>query len=421
MKRILTFTSIRSDYDLMSKLYRLLDDDPGIDLRFVVSGAHLSRIYGYTVKELYKDGFRKVKKFNTLVNLDSKSSRIRAAGLLLIKAIDFVERYAPDLVMCAGDREDIIIAALIAGYLGIPFLHFFGGDHVADGHIDNPVRNAISKLATVHMVSTQEHKRRLIALGEEKKRIFVIGSIALDKFREHTMISKQEIRKKLKITAGFETYALVIFHAIAKEEKDAAIYFENILKTLKSKKINAFVSYPNTDPGSEKIIRKIERNRKDKSFYFYRNLERDLFLSVYKGAEFIIGNSSSGIMEAASIRLPAINVGLRQKERACGKNVVFCAGSCKGIAQAIDKVQNAAFRSDLKNSKNLYGDGKSSRRAYELIKKIDFNSLKYKVEDPEKIDGKGRDIKIVKNRKIAQVHEKQEEDCENSGRCISSR
>ena len=106
MKKILTFTSIRSDYDLMSRLYHLLDDDPEIDIRFVVSGAHLSKIYGYTVKELYKDGFRKIKKFKTLVNLDSKSSRIKTAGLLLVKAIDFVERYAPDLIICAGDRED---------------------------------------------------------------------------------------------------------------------------------------------------------------------------------------------------------------------------------------------------------------------------------------------------------------------------
>ena len=382
MKKILTFTSIRSDYDLMSRLYRLLDDDPEIDLRFVVSGAHLSKTYGFTIKELYKDGFRKIKRFKTLAKTDSKSSRIRTAGFLLVKVIDFVETYAPDLIICAGDREDMMMAALIAGYLGIPFVHFFGGDHVADGHIDNPVRNAISKLATAHMVSTKEHRQRLIALGEEKKRIFVIGSIALDKFRDLPPISSQEIRKKFKIAKGFEKHALVIFHVIPKEEKKAVAYFKNILRVLESKGIDAFVSYPNTDPGGEKIIKQIERNRNNKNFYFYQNLEREAFLSIYKSAEFIIGNSSSGIMEAASIPLPAINVGLRQKQRMCGKNVVFCAGSCHAIEKAIDQVCTSSFRNNLKKMKNPYGDGTSSKRAYQLIKKIDFDSLKYKDEDP---------------------------------------
>ncbi len=384
MKKILAFTSIRSDYNLMSGLYRLLDDDPKIDLRLVVSGAHLSKAYGYTAGEIARDGFKKTENFKTLVNLDLKSSRIKTAGLLLVKAIDFVKKYAPDLIICAGDREDMIIAALIAGYLEIPLLHFFGGDHAADGNIDNPVRNAISKLATVHMVSTQEHRLRLIALGEEKKRIFVIGSIALDKFREHKSISKQEIKENLKIAAGFEEYGLVIFHPLPNEENKTVVYFENILNVLRRKKINAFVSYPNTDPGNKKIVESIEKNRKDKNFYFYKNLQRDLFLSIYKSSQFIIGNSSSGIIEAASIPLAAINVGLRQKDRMCGKNVVFCTGSCEGIEKAINKVRTSGFRNNLKNVKNSYGDGRSSRRAYELIKKIDFNSLKYKVEDPLK-------------------------------------
>jgi len=382
MKKILAFTAIRSDYDLMSKLYRLLNEDPAVDLRLVVSGAHLSKTYGHSIDQINADRIKILATFNTLIDADTKASRIKTAARLLDHAIDAVDKFSPDLIICVGDREDMVMAALIAGYLRIPCMHFFGGDHASDGHIDNAARHAISKLASVHLVSTKEHAKRLIAMGESKERIFTIGSIALDKFVELKPLSLQGIRKKLGIKEGFDRFALVIFHSMAGEEKMAPGYFKNILSVLKKNKIQAFVGYPNIDPGNKKIIKIIQEHQRDDNFYFYKNLERELFLSVYKRSQFLIGNSSSGILEAASVPIPAVNVGLRQLGRKAQANVVFCAGQHAAIDAAVKQVASPSFLKKIKGMSNAYGDGKSSLRAYRLIKKLDFKALIDKSEDP---------------------------------------
>ncbi|EAW7552257.1 UDP-N-acetylglucosamine 2-epimerase (hydrolyzing), partial [Campylobacter coli] len=168
--RILAFSSIRSDYDLLSPLYKLLNSDLKIDFRILVSGAHLSPYFGYTVKEIEKDGFKILAKIETLLASDSKISRVKSAGILLQNSLEMIQNFNPDLMLYAGDREDVIVYGMIGGYLGIPSIHFYGGDHVQDSHIDNPVRHATSKLSSIHFVSCEEHKRRLIGMGENKER-----------------------------------------------------------------------------------------------------------------------------------------------------------------------------------------------------------------------------------------------------------
>jgi UDP-hydrolysing UDP-N-acetyl-D-glucosamine 2-epimerase len=380
--KILAFTSIRSDYDLLSGLYKLLNADKDVDLNLLVSGAHLSATYGLSVQLIEKDGLSILAKIETLTDSDTKQSRVKAASLLLQNAIDIVSRYNPDVIMYAGDREDTIIAATIAGYLGIPSVHFYGGDHVKDGYIDNPIRHAVSKLSSLHMVSTQTHRLRLTSLGEAKERIHVIGSIALDNFVNHRPVSKEEINKLFAIEAGFDKFALVIFHPITEERENTQIIFENILISLKKHGINALVSYPNSDPGNKAIISVCSKYSKDNNFRFYKNLDRDTFLSVYKNSSFIIGNSSSGICEAASIPIPAINVGLRQTGRYADDNVIFCDADLPSIQAAITRSMSKEFLRNVATVKNSYGDGKSAERAYRIIKTIDFNKYLLKKEDP---------------------------------------
>ena len=174
MKKIVAFTAIRSEYDLLSSLYKLLNNDENIDLRLIVSGAHLSKTYGYSVKDIEADGLNILAKIETLLDSDTRASRIKSASILLQSSIDVIANYNPELIIFAGDREEVMVASLIGGYLEIPTIHFFGGDHVEDSHVDNPVRHAASKLSSVHFVSTLEHKKRLIAMGEKEKRIFNI-------------------------------------------------------------------------------------------------------------------------------------------------------------------------------------------------------------------------------------------------------
>lgn len=381
MKKIVAFTAIRSEYDLMSSLFKMLEQDNDIDLRLIVSGAHLSKTYGYSVKDIEKDGLKILTKIETLLDSDSKSARIKSASILLQNSIDIISNFNPDLLIYAGDREEVMVASMIGGYLEIPTIHFFGGDHVKDSHIDNPIRHATSKLSTIHFVSMQEHYDRLIKMGELKERVFNIGSVALDKFNDEKILSNNELCNIFNIKKDFKEFALVIFHPIPMEREISGKIFENILSSLKNKNINAFVSYPNIDPGNKDIIEIIEKYKTDENFVFYKNQPRNIFINIYKKSKFIIGNSSSGICESASIPIPAINVGYRQTGRKPNDNVVFSGTNTEDISKNIDLVLSMEFQDKLKNIKNIYGDGFSSKRAYELIKNSDFKSLIFKDED----------------------------------------
>ena len=381
MKKIIAFTAIRSDYDLLSPLYKLLTLDNEIDFRLIVSGTHLLKEYGYSYSDIKKDKIPILQTINTLKsNIDDKS-RIKSASKLFEIAIDEVYKFQPDLLIYAGDREEVIIASLIGGYLEIPTMHFYGGDHVSDSHIDNPIRHATSKLSTFHMVSCEEHLKRLNKMGELKDRIFNIGSIALDKFKNESTLSINKLKDFFKIKNGFVKFALLIFHPIPKERGKSAIIFENILTSLIDNKINTFVSFPNIDPGNKDIIGIINKFSNSNFFIFYKNQPRNIFLSIYKNSKFIIGNSSSGILESASIPIPAINVGYRQTGRKSNGNVIYCDESVYEINKAIKYSLSKSFQKSLKNFKNIYGDGNSSKKALKIIKKINYKSLLYKDED----------------------------------------
>ena len=382
MKKILALTTIRSDYDLMSPLYKLLHQDKEIDLQLLVGGAHLSESFGYSVKQIEKDNFNILLKIESLLDANSKSSRIKSFSILLQNSIDAIASFNPDLILYAGDREDVMLGAMIGGYLEIPTLHFYGGDHVNDGHIDNPIRHAAAKLSTAHFVTLEEHKQRLISMGESPERIFVSGNISLDKFANFTPLSLSKIKENFHITSGFNSFALLIFHPTLQDEEKPEVIFENILKALKKKNINTFVSYPNVDPGNYEIRKVIDTHKNDVNFIFYKNLDRDIFLSIYRQSTFIIGNSSSGVCEAASIPIPAINIGTRQTGRYAEENVFFIGTSEKKIIETIDRITVPLFISKIKKMKNPYGSGNSATEAFDIIKKINFKNMLLKTEDP---------------------------------------
>lgn len=385
-EKILAITTIRSDYDLMSPLFRLLNRDDEIDLKLLVGGTHLSKSFGYSIEQIKQDGFDILLQIESLLDASSKSSRIKSFSILLQNSIDVIASFEPDLILYAGDREDVMLGAMIGGYLEIPTLHFYGGDHVNDGHIDNPIRHAASKLSTGHFVMLEEHKQRLIAMGESSERIFVTGNISLDKFANFVPLDRVKIKEELNIDKGFDSFALLIFHPTLQDEDKPEVIFENILKSLKEKEINTFVSYPNVDPGNFEIRKVIDQYSNDENFVFYKNLERDMFLSIYKNSKFIIGNSSSGVCEAASIPISAINIGTRQTGRYAEENVLFIGGSKKEIDQSLLTVTNSSFMEMVDKMQNPYGSGQSAAQAYEIIKNIDFKKILLKKEDPLKKD-----------------------------------
>lgn len=381
IKKILAFTGIRSDYDLMSMLYKNLNKQPDIEIKLIVSGAHLSDTYGYTYKNIEADNIPILCKIENLIDSNSKASRLKSLSILLQNCIHNIVDYSPDLIIYAGDREEVIVGGLVGAYLRIPTIHFFGGDHASDGNVDNLIRHATSKISSIHFVSSEDSKNRLIKLGEASNRIFNVGSPAIDNFMETPIISKNEILKELG-KENWNNYAVVIFHPILGEEDNAGIYFEQILKALIKKNIYAFISYPNVDSGNRKIISIIESYSENNNFKFYKNLPRILFVNMLRYSSFLIGNSSSGLAEAPVLKLGAINVGLRQKGRLSSGNVIFVEQEINEIISSIDKVLSKDFQDSLSKVKSLYGDGKSVDKIVQLIKTIDFDKYVKKCEDP---------------------------------------
>jgi len=382
MKRILGITGIRSDYDLMSILYRRLAADPNVDFKLLVGGAHLSKTYGSSVDLIRADKIPILAAIESLIDADTRSSRLKTASIMLQSAVDVVAEWNPDLIVYAGDREEVWIGAVLGAYLEIPTMHFYGGDHVATGHVDNLVRHAASKLSTYHAVAIGEHRSRLLSIGESPLRISVIGSMALDNFIAQAPLMHSEMCDRVGISEDVGNYALVLFHPEPTELANVREILENILMELKTAGLGACVGYPNTDPANKEIIDLFHDFNEEPRFFFYKNLARLEFISLYKGARFIIGNSSSGIIEAASIPIPSISVGARQRRRHAGRNVLFVDSDRAAIRKAIEKAEEPDFRKSIIGMTNPYGDGRSCDRAYDLIVSTDFLKLRCKVEDP---------------------------------------
>lgn len=380
--KILALTATRSEYDLLSPLYKLLHLDNDCEFKLLVSGSHVSASFGNTIRHIQRDGYDILLEIESLIDGDSNASRLKSASVLLISAIDTVKAYAPDLIIYAGDREEVIIGGLLGGYLSIPTVHFYGGDHACDGHIDNPIRHATSKLSTCHFVSVADHRDRLLALKEPSERIFNIGSIALDKFTD--FISLPNISSKIAgIDLSNKRSALFIFHPVESEIESFQYVFTSVLEILQDLGIHCFIGSPNTDKGNSEIKAIIsEFKNKFDNITSYESLARDEFLSLFKQSCFIIGNSSAGLLEAASIPIPCINIGLRQQGRLCSNNVLFVDANYDAIKQGVTKALSEKFILDISSLKNIYGSGRSSQKALSLIKTIDFRALLLKKEDP---------------------------------------
>lgn len=365
----------------MSSLYKRLNEVNGFEIKLIVSGAHLSPTYGYTIKDIIKDEIPIIARIENLIDSDSRASRIKSLSILLQDCIHTVVEYKPDVILYAGDREEVVVGGLIGTYLRIPTIHFFGGDHASDGNIDNPVRHSASKLSSLHFVSNEEAKERLIKSGENKNRIFNVGSPSLDKFISTKFISKKKILDILG-KPHWDNYAIMMFYPFAGEEDKAGQYFQEILVALEKKSINAFVSYPNIDSGNKKIIEIIKKYYDKKNLKFYKNISRTLFINLLRNSLFMIGNSSAGLYEAPILKLGAINVGSRQRGRLCEKNVIFVDQGVNNITKGIEIVSSKSFKVLLDKVASPYGDGNSVDKIIRLMRSLDLKSYIVKSEDP---------------------------------------
>lgn len=371
VRKILGVTGIRSEYDLMSTLYKEIDRHPNMALELLVTGAHLSSVHGNTIEEIERDGLKIADQIESLIQGDALSSRVKGLAVQLQGMVQSVVRLRPDILLVLGDREEAMTTALIGAYMNIPVAHVAGGDRVI-GNVDDQVRHAVTKLAHVHFVTNEESQQRVMALGEEPFRVFNTGNPGLDRLLAVPELSRKQLSDRLGFGIGEEEpLILLIQHVISTEVEHAYEQMKQTLEAIRQLGVKTILSYPNSDAGSQQLIRAIREYEHLPFLFTAKNIPRLEFVNIMRNASCMLGNSSAGILEAPLLKLPVINVGNRQKGRLHAENVQFIEHDTDAICRAVRKaVYDNGYREQVKQCSNPYGDGTSSKQIANVLATI---------------------------------------------------
>lgn len=374
MKKIIAVTGIRSEYFILQPVFEELVKRGDIDLKVVVTGTHISPLHGNTYKFIEEDGYNTIK-LETLLSSDSLSGRCKSVGIQIMGLTDIVMQEKPDWLMVLGDREESITTATVGTYLNIPVIHICGGDKVV-GNIDDSVRHAVTKLSHLHFPTTVENGERILRMGEEPWRVNVVGNPALDSIRKQPDLSYDYINKELKTNLSEDKpFILIIKHPLSSEINEAESQMRVTLEAVVELGYDAIVTYPNSDAGGFEMIKVIKEFEKKYDFIkAYETLPRDIFVNLQRKASMLLGNSSSGLLEAPFLKLPVVNVGNRQKQRQHSSNIIFVKHDKIDIQRAIKKcILDKDFINICKSCDNPYGDGYSGKRIAEIIAKTEVD------------------------------------------------
>jgi UDP-hydrolysing UDP-N-acetyl-D-glucosamine 2-epimerase len=392
--RILSLTSIRSDYDLMSPIYRQLAKEDSNEFGIVVAGAHHSIFHGQTAKIVYADGLNVVADIYNFTGQDEYLDQVLSGAKVLESLGQVMKDFVPSLAFTVGDREDALMMATAATYMRVPVIHFYGGDHASDGHVDNQVRHAISKLASFHFVSTEFHRERLLSMGEDDDRIRVVGSMAIDNFFSEKIVERSMLFRKLfgDSLHEIDSVGFFLYHPIVQEIGDFEAAFDEIVRIIEFRGMHLVVGKSNNDPKFLSLQCVLEKYESHPMIHFIESLERNDHINLLRNIEVMIGNSSSGILEMSSLKIPVVNIGIRQRGRFADENVIFSKLIPSNISESIELALSPAFRDSLTGLQSSYGDGHSATRVLAELRSIDFSKYLKKDQDPLKSPRIFRDV-----------------------------
>ena len=369
VRKVIGITGIRSEYDSMVPVYHAIVAHPRLALSLIVTGAHLSKHYGLTVQEIEKDGFVIAETVESLLNGDRDATRIKSAGIQLYGLAQAIDHLRPDILIVFGDREESITTALVGAYLNIPVAHVSGGDRVI-GNVDDSVRHAVTKLAHLHFTTNEESKERILKLGEQPFRVFNTGNPALDRLATTEPMEREELLHWYGFPKGgwSRPWLLLIQHVISSEMDKAYHQMNTTMEAIRELEFNTVVVYPNSDAGSQEIIRCLHEYEAMSHIKIHRHVGRKEFVNTLRHESCLVGNSSAGLLEAPFLRLPAVNVGNRQKGRLHADNVQFVPHDKDRIKQAILKACcDPEYRKRIAACSSPYGDGKSGERIADIL------------------------------------------------------
>jgi UDP-hydrolysing UDP-N-acetyl-D-glucosamine 2-epimerase len=364
-RTIAVVTSSRADY---SHLYWPLHDlaqHTDVDLKLIVLGAHLAPQFGETVKEIEKDGFPIAARLECLLSSDTDVGMAKTLGVAVLALADLLGQMRPDLLLLIADRYEMLAPASVALTLRIPIAHIEGGE-ISEGAIDDAVRNALTKMSHIHFTSTEGARARVVAMGEEPWRVHRAGAPSLDHLRRSRLLDVRELEERLQVNLE-RPMVVVAYHPVT-IVRDTTQEAESLFTALENVDAQILFCYPNADAGSHALMQRTRAfldTRNDARVYV--NLDAVTYWSLLRHVALLIGNSSSGIMEAASFALPVVNVGFRQKGRERARNVLDAEPEANVIIDAIAKGMSDDFRASLAGMTNPYGDGHAAEKIVQVL------------------------------------------------------
>lgn len=367
-RKICIITATRAEYGLLKPLMALIQKSEELELQIIVTGAHLSHEFGLTYQQIEADGFIINEKIEILLSSDTASSIVKTMGLALNGMADILPRLNPDMVVILGDRYEMLAMASAVTIFKIPIIHLHGGE-ITEGAYDDAIRHAITKLSSLHFTSTEVYRNRVIQMGEAPDRVFNVGAIGLDNIRNLKLLTKEELEADLGIQ--FKTYNYqVTFHPETLNALTSAGQFQILLDVIKEEEDSFFVfTKANADTDGRIINQMIDdfvSQHPDKAKAF-ASLGSLRFLSLLEVCNAIIGNSSSGILEAPSLNAATINIGERQKGRVQASSIINVKCTKEEIKAGLEKVKDSDFQNHISEVNNPYDKGAA---APEILKQI---------------------------------------------------
>lgn len=365
MHRVAVVTTSRADYSHLYWPLKELANRPEVHLNLIVLASHLSPEFGLTVREIERDGFAIAARLECLLSSDSDVGMAKSIGVAVLSLADSLAAMRPDVLLLIADRYEMLAPAAVALALRIPIAHIEGGE-ISRGAIDDAVRNALTKMSHVHFTSTTGARERVISMGEEPWRVHRAGAPSLDHLRKSKLLSKGEIEEKLQIDLVRPT-AIVAYHPVTLLS-DTNAEAQELFAALAQIPHQLIFCHPNADAGGRELSQRIQSFLTSRGAgHLFVNLPAIEYWSLLRHADLMVGNSSSGIMEAASFALPTVNVGMRQQGRERARNVLDAEPLAVSILQQIRKAETQSFRDSLAGMMNPYGEGQAAERIVDVL------------------------------------------------------
>ena len=357
-RKVCVVTGSRAEYGLFYPILSKIQESNKLELQLISTSAHHSSEYGLTYKQIENDGFNIVDKIENLYLTDTKPSIVKSTGLATSLLSDSFDRLQPDVVLLLGDRYETHAAATASMLMNIPIAHIHGGE-ITEGAVDEQIRHSITKMSYLHFCATETYRQRVIQMGEDPARVFNSGAPGIDNIINLNLLTKKILEKELSWKFTSKS-ALFTYHPVTLEENDIAHDLEVILSILETFSFNILFTYANADAGGRVINQKIEQFCKIQpaKYKVVKSLGQVKYLSAMKYVDLLIGNTSSGIIEAASFKKPVVNIGDRQKGRLRGENVIDC--NLDTLQESIKFALSSSFRNKIKNMNNIYGTGSAA-------------------------------------------------------------